>query len=311
MVSLAHRLQAPAIKRPFLNRSITQFDCAVLDYAALRILIIVSGAIHDRHPWRCLRTPWAGRLSGQGRCPTLGVIVFDPAAIVGVAANTTAATAPRAATRRRLFVTTTHANTEKHRSKEESCPRAPGKAEGVGADLGRAVVRVEGVASKDECGTRKVSDGTICIGGCDIRHQRHCERREEKSDEGDEARDGSAQAATTGKEAGEEGQDLKEEGDKNEDPGEPPHVEELGRRGVAAMAADKLRGRIVGARVPGTTKGRCRMGAATVLVVGSAEVEICPLSGGARTRDALGIGAQEVGLVEGRRVGDAGKNDEE
>lgn len=154
---------------------------------------------------------------------------------------------------------------------------------------------MEGVASKDECGS----------------HQRHCDRGEEKSDEGDEARDGSAQAATTGKKAGEESQDLKEEGNENKDPGEPPQVEVLSRRGVAAMAADKLRGRIVGVRVPGATKGRCRTGTATVLVVGSAEVEICPLSGGARTSDALGIGAQEVGLFEGRRVGDAGKDDEE
>lgn len=147
--------------------------------------------------------------------------------------------------------------------------------------------------------------------GENIRHERHGNRREEQSNQRGESRDGRAQTSTTGQETGEEGENLEEEGDKDEDPAESPHVEELGRRGVVAVATDELVRSVAGIRAPSTTKGGRGTSLAAVPVTFAAKVEVGPLSNVASASDTACVGAQEVGLLERRRVGDARQDNEE
>lgn len=143
------------------------------------------------------------------------------------------------------------------------------------------------------------------------RRQGHGDGKAQQGEARDKVRNGGAQAAAAGEEAGEEGERLEEEGEEQEDPAEAPQVVEAGRGGAAAEAADELRGRVGGAAVPGEAEGGRGAGAAAVAVVRAADVEVGPLGDVAGAADAAGRGLQEVGPVEGRRVGDAGEDDEE
>ena len=148
-------------------------------------------------------------------------------------------------------------------------------------------------------------------GIANIRHERGGSGEAQKRQEGQAAGDGGAEATAASKEAGEEGQDLEEEGDEEEDPAEAPHVVESGGGGVAALAAAEARGDVGGVAVPGLAEGGRGVGGAAVEVVAAAEVEVGPLGDGSGAGDARGVGAQEVRLLEGRRVGQAGEDDEE
>jgi hypothetical protein len=69
--------------------------------------------------------------------------------------------------------------------------------------------------------------------------------------------------------------------------------------------------RVAGMRAPGLAKGGRGASFSAVPVTFAAEIEVGPLGNVAGTRNATGIGAQEIRLLEGRRVRDAGKDDEE
>ena len=47
------------------------------------------------------------------------------------------------------------------------------------------------------------------------------------------------------------------------------------------------------------------------MVIGAADVEVCPLGNWASATDTTGIGLQEVCLVQRSGIGNAAKNDEE
>jgi hypothetical protein len=143
-----------------------------------------------------------------------------------------------------------------------------------------------------------------------LRHESDGQSEEEEGDGRDEGGNGSAQTAAAGEEAGKEGQGLEEEGDDEEDPAEAPHVVVVEGRGVAAVGTVERRRDVGGASIPSLAKRRCGARAAAVVVVPTAEVEVGPLGLGAGASDARRVGPEEVGLVEGRNVGDAGQNDE-
>ena len=144
-----------------------------------------------------------------------------------------------------------------------------------------------------------------------VRHERNSDAGEEQRDQGDKSRDGSAKSSTAGQKAREEGGNGKEQGNQEEDPSEPPQVVVLFRSGIIARVSHELAGRTTGIRAPGLAKGGRWTSLAAVLVVGSAEVEVGPLGDVAGAGDALGLGLEEVGLVEGGCVCDAGEDDEE
>lgn len=194
-----------------------------------------------------------------------------------------------------VVLITAHTETVEHCSEEKSSPRGPGESKGIGTNLSGAVVRMEGITSKDKGGG----------------HERHGDCREKEGDRGGETRNGRAQTSAASEEAGEEGENLKEEGDEDEDPAKSPQVPKLVGGGVAAFSTDKLMRRIVGIRAPCLSKGGCGTSFSAVLVAFAAEVKVGPLGNVAGARDATGVGAQEIRLLEGRRVRDAGENDEE
>lgn len=133
----------------------------------------------------------------------------------------------------------------------------------------------------------------------------------DKRNAGDEEGDCGTQTTTAGEEAGEEGQDLEKQGDEDEYPAESPHVEVAEGGGAAAVVTAQARRDISGVRVPGPAKRHGSLGAGAIFVVVAADVEVCPLGPGEGAGDAFGMGAQEVRLVEGRGIGDAGEDDEE
>jgi hypothetical protein len=82
------------------------------------------------------------------------IFLFDSPAINfvrGPAARR--APSPPAASRGNLVAAAPHANAEQDRRDQQRDPCAPAEAEGVAAQIGRLVVREEGVARFDEGGT--------------------------------------------------------------------------------------------------------------------------------------------------------------
>lgn len=182
------------------------------------------------------------------------------------------------------------ANAEEDRGDEQGGPTPPAETEGIPTQARIAAVRQEHITHADEDG----------------RHEGDGDSVEEESDEGREAGDGGAQAAEAGDKATEEGQDGEDEGDEVEDPAEAPHVVVIEAGGVAAVGADQLRGRARGVAGPGPAERRrgCRLAAVHITL--AADVEVRPLRDGARARDAIGSGGQEVGLVQRRSGGHGG-----
>lgn len=81
-------------------------------------------------------------------------------------------------------------------------------------------------------------------------------------------------------------------------------------RATTMASNDVLRG-VPRTAAPGLSKRRRRTSATAAVVVLAAEVEVGPLGDGAGAGDAGGVGAEEVGLVEGSCVGDTGEDGEE
>lgn len=133
---------------------------------------------------------------------------------------------------------------------------------------------------------------------------------EEEGDKGDNRGDRSAQTATAGKESREPGEGLEEQGYENEHPAEAPHVVVVVRGGVVGMAADEVAGGVSRIASPGFAKGRASASLAAILIVATAEEEVGPLGYVAGAGDAGRVSAQEVDLVNGCVVGDAGQDDE-
>jgi hypothetical protein len=80
------------------------------------------------------------------------------------------------------------------------------------------------------------------------------------------------------------------------------------RRRVTAMATTKSWRHILRVAIPGGAERNGGVGIAAVLVVEAAYEEICPLRDVLGACDAAGVGAEVVGLSEGRRIGDAGED---
>lgn len=229
----------------------------------------------------------------QYPAPCSRILILDTTPLVRTGAPLAAEEAAAAGTTARLVPADTQA--KQHEGDERSDKRAPDPAEAVGAQVGAAAGVVEGVAGADKGrGEEARGDGV-----------------EEQRDAGDDEGDGGAEAAAAGEEAREEGEHLEEEGDQDEDPAEAPHVEVVVRGGAAAVATAQVVGDVAGVGGPGPAQGEAGLGARAVLVVVAADVEVGPLRVGARAGDAVGVGAQEVRLVEGRRVGHAREDDEE
>lgn len=143
-----------------------------------------------------------------------------------------------------------------------------------------------------------------------IRRESSPDGVEKQGDEVAKPGNGSAQTAAAGEEGREEVEGAKEEGNQDEHPAEAPQVKELLGGGVPAQGADEGLGRAGRVGRPGLAKGRCRACVAAVAVAPAAEVEVGPLGGVAGARDGRGVGAEEVGLVEGGDVCDAREDDE-
>jgi hypothetical protein len=242
-----------------------------------------------------LRATLFRRLCGRGTsAPALRVVILDAAAVVRAGAPAATEAEFAAARRGDVILVLAGAEAEENRGDEEGGPRAPGETEGVTAEAGAAAGVLEGIAGLDE------GDG----------HEHGGNRVEEEGSKGDEAGDGGAQTTAAGEEAGEEGQGLEEEGDDEEDPAEAPQVVVVVRGRVAAIAADKRARGFRRAAVPGLAEGGRGVRTAAVLVAVAAEVEVGPLRDGTGAGDAVGVGPEEVGFVEGRVAGDAREDDE-
>lgn len=123
-----------------------------------------------------------------------------------------------------------------------------------------------------------------------------------------------AEASAAGEEAGEEGDDSEEKGEDEEDPAKAPQVVVLGRGGVTAVAAHDGIGDAFSVGIPGVAEGVGSHGLVAISVALATDVEVGPLghsTGAASTGDALGVGLEEVRLVERRGVGDTSQDDEE
>lgn len=141
-----------------------------------------------------------------------------------------------------------------------------------------------------------------------IRHQGHCNRGAQQSQAREASRDGSAKTATASEETGKEGDRLKEEGDEDKHPSETPEQKVLGRGAVTITAADQRVRCTGGVRAPGATDGGSRTSTAAILVSSTADVEKGPLGDVAGAGNVACVGAEEVGLVEGRGVVKAREN---
>jgi hypothetical protein len=221
----------------------------------------------------------------------LGVLVLDARAFVVVASDAAVATEGAAA----VTLLAANAEAEQDGCEQKSGKASPGKAERPSAERRRATGRMEVVSGNDKGGS----------------HERNRNGVAKESEGGSGASNGRAKAAEEGQEAREEGNDVEEEGDDEEDPSEAPKVVELSRSGVTAMATVQTRRHVGCIAVPSTAKGRGRASATAVGVTLAAEVEVVPLGDGPGAGDARGIGAEEVGVVEGAAAGDAAKDDEE
>lgn len=143
-----------------------------------------------------------------------------------------------------------------------------------------------------------------------LRHERCSGGEEDERDEGEQAGDGGAQTSAAGEESAEEGEHLEEEGNQEEDPAEAPHVVVVCAGGAAAVAADDVGGRIARITIPSLAECWRWTGLATVLVAFTTEIEVCPLGDVASAADAGSVGPEEVRLVEGCCVGEAGEDNE-
>lgn len=143
----------------------------------------------------------------------------------------------------------------------------------------------------------------------DVREQRRGDSVAEQSKEADKGGNGRAEATAAGEKAAKEGEGAEEEGEQEEDPAEAREQEELvvGAR----VAASNAGGDVLGVLVPGVAKGHGGRSTAAVRVALAADVEVGPLANVIGAIDALGVGLEEVGLVEGGAVGNTGEDDEE
>ena len=73
----------------------------------------------------------------------------------------------------------------------------------------------------------------------------------------------------------------------------------------------QLLGNILRISIPGLAKRRRGPRLAAVGILLAAHVKVSPAGDIAGAGDAAGVGLEEVGLVEGRAVGDAGEDEEE
>lgn len=170
---------------------------------------------------------------------------------------------------------------------------APEKAKGPGADSCFASCLMEFAPglTKDGC-----DDG-------------HGERVPEPGDDTHEKSKDGAPTATASNQSAKES-NVNEEKDKDEkDPSKSPHHKVMkGRRVVIPLAAQPRR-HVLSVRCPGSSK---RLGAIgmTVAVLVAADAEVGPLGDFAGARYVAGVGAEEVGVLQGRAAGDAAEDDE-
>lgn len=143
-----------------------------------------------------------------------------------------------------------------------------------------------------------------------VRHHGHGDREEEERGKREEPRKPGHEAVAEREDTAEEGEHLEEEGQQEEDPGEAPHVPVVVARCAIAVLADEVGWGIGGVGSPGEAERQGRVGAAAVCVVKPADLEVGPLRDVSGALDAGRVGAEEVGLSQGRRVGDAREDDE-
>lgn len=142
-------------------------------------------------------------------------------------------------------------------------------------------------------------------------HKRGGDSVEEETEAGEKGRDGSTETAKTGEPATEPGKDGKGKGDEVGDPAEAPHVVVVHGGGAVAEVANDVGRDAAGTSGPSPADRRCRPGTTAVDIAGAADVEVGPLGGVAGALDALSLGFEEEGVVEGDGVDNAGEEDEE
>jgi hypothetical protein len=143
-----------------------------------------------------------------------------------------------------------------------------------------------------------------------VRHQSNSNRQKHPRHQRNQASKRRPQPAAEGQKPGKPSHHLKKQRQQEKNPPKPPHIPIKETRRVASIPPDQIRRHTPCITGPGITQRQRRAGRAAVGVVVAADAEVGPLGDGAGALDAGGVGAEEVGLSEGRGVGYAREDDE-